>query len=558
MAATPGTWTGLAATALTALLAMALPWQPASAQAAPVFGPPGAGPPHRYRIDARVDTAHHRVRGQLVLHVTNTSRAPLDHLVWHLYANAFRDRNSVFFDEGGSALRRAPLRHPGYIRVTALQVRGRDLLDQLDTDLHPSDRTQARLPLQPALPPGESLALRVDFETQLPQIVARMGYAGDFHMLAQWFPKLAKLEPDGRFASFPYHGAGEFYGDFASYEVTLDVPKGPMAICGGERVAATPTTAEPGRRRVRYRLSPAHDVACVVASGMGALRASVDGIDVQVWAPAGYGPAQRRQLEVLRFGLGYLQQHFGAYPYGTLRAVIPTPSARAAGGMEYPGLITTGGPGFSLPIAGTDVAHDVVTAHELTHQWFYGVLANDEVSHPFLDEGLTEWITWQLLQALHGRRTSAAGLGAPAWLSPRALLAARGTFVTSRNRLSALKPAHHYQPQQLGGAVYLRPAMTLEAVARAHGHARVLAALGRYARAQRFRHPTPPDLYAAFDAEFGDGFARRELLARLAGERSLAPPSPTPGPATHTSRARDAWFGTLLFGVQALLRSLGP
>jgi hypothetical protein len=98
--------------------------------------------------------------------------------------------------------------------------------------------------------------------------------------------------------------------------------------------------------------------------------------------------------------------------------------------------------------------------------------------------------------------------------------------------------------------VYIRPALALDAIERKHGRAKLEAALSRYARTQRFRHPAPRDLFAAFDATYGAGFSSRELEPLLDGKRDavLAPAAAAQAPA-----ARPGLFTRLLFAAQALL-----
>ena len=36
---------------------------------------------------------------------------------------------------------------------------------------------------------------------------------------------------------------------------------------------------------------------------------------------------------------------------------------------------------------------EMITVHETAHQWFYGLVGNDEVDEPWLDEALTEYMT---------------------------------------------------------------------------------------------------------------------------------------------------------------------
>jgi len=71
--------------------------------------------------------------------------------------------------------------------------------------------------------------------------VARAGYAGEYYLFGQWFPKLAVLEvPPTRGATKPrwnahqYHSNSEFYADFGTYDVSLTVPS--RFVVGGAGV----------------------------------------------------------------------------------------------------------------------------------------------------------------------------------------------------------------------------------------------------------------------------------------------------------------------------------
>lgn len=547
---------GRALPALLRLAVLALLWPsllvtPAVGQTRVEQLPAPGEPAQRYELDAVVDTTGHRVQGHLRLRFRNTSERPIDALLFHLYPNAFAHADTVFMREGGSSIRGRRLGRPGHLRIDTLRVDGVALTDAIDDELVPNDHTQARVPLPDPLLPGHTAVIEATFETQLPEIVARMGFAGSFHLLGQWFPKLAKLESDGRFAGFPYHGLGEFYADFADYRVHLDVPTNTESACGGQRLSSA--AGDPGRRIERYRLSPAHDIACVVYGGGVRTLLRFGAVAVEVIAPPGYERAVARQLAVVRDGLSFFGQHYGPYPYADLRVVIPPRVAHGASGMEYPGLIVTGGPWWSISLGSCDPLHDIITAHELAHQWFYGLIASDEVRHPFLDEGLTEWSTWALLQARHARDGAE-----DSWLAPASWLEALGAFALSSPTPSAMLEAHAYRPRELGRAVYLRSALALQRLADRHGQAQVLAALGRYARAHRFQHARPEDLFASLDAALGPGEARTFLEARLTGAVTSSLADGRPAPGTDTADARALWLSTLLFAAQGALGWLGP
>jgi hypothetical protein len=69
-------------------------------------------------------------------------------------------------------------------------------------------------------------------------------------------------------------------------------------------------------------------------------------------------------------------------------------------------------------------------------------------------------------------------------------------------------------------AVYVRPALLLEAVRKRWGSARLLAALGQYARTHRFGHPTQAQLFESFDHHYWAGFSGRWLLPALRERQS--------------------------------------
>src|SRR5262249_55780240 len=148
---------------------------------------------------------------------------------------------------------------------------------------------------------------------------------------------------------------------------------------------------EKGRAVRRYVQEDVHDFAFTAWAGFRELQAkSEDGaVAIRCLYPPGFDEAARVEVEAARCGLTYFGKADGRYPSTTLTLVHPPDGADEAGGMEYPTLITTGGP-FYLPYTG---AHgiELLTLHELGHQWFYGLVATDEHAWPFLDEGVNSY-----------------------------------------------------------------------------------------------------------------------------------------------------------------------
>ena len=88
-------------------------------------------------------------------------------------------------------------------------------------------------------------------------------------------------------------------------------------------------------------------------------------------------------LEVSVKAVETFNSMFGQYPYSQLSVVKAN---FLHGGMEYPNLVI-----ISDDVSNEDVAYVIV--HEIAHQWWYGVVGNDEYNHAWMDEGLTEYST---------------------------------------------------------------------------------------------------------------------------------------------------------------------
>lgn len=463
-------------------------------------------PPHRYEIDATLDPAAHQVHGSLHIDFTNTSAKPLLELVFHLYLNAFRDRESVFMRESGGSMRGERFTSRGSLALSSLVVDGSSLLAGARRELVKGDFTQLAVPLPKPVAPGATMQIDSSFVATLPAIFARSGYAEDFFCVSQWFPKLAKLEPDGTFASFPYHALAEFYADFADYQFTVRTPSEFVVGANGKLVHE----AKKGPHTARtFTISRALDAVWVAGKSLQVREEQRRNVAVRFLYAPGYELALEEHIETVRAGLEHFGRRFGEYPYPTLTVVIPPRRASGAAGMEYPGLFLTDG--SWLPAPGTPGASGAfVTAHELAHQWFPGVLASNEMRYPVLDEGFAEWAAIDLLRTQFGETDAFS-----TWLPfSRFELERVGTWSFN----SAIAPglsAPSYTAFEYSASVYGEASLVLETIRRVFGRERFEQALRAYTRANWFGHPTPADLAAAFDSIYGKGFSARVLLPLL-------------------------------------------
>ncbi len=457
-----------------------------------------------YTLNATLDPVAHTIAGSGTIHFRNASAQPVHELWLHLYLNAFKNERSHFLRERVGGRGSQPPEAWGSIDLRKLAIRepdgsSTDLLTRIERKRPgDEDETDARVPLPRELPSGGAIDLDVVFDDKLPIVIERTGYRDHFHMVGQWFPKIARLEANGDWAHFPFHHLSEFYADFGTYDVTIDVP---ASYTIGATGPAVESRLEGGRRVERHVQSDIHDFAWTAWDRWQSRRETIDGIEVTLLYPPGFDGVAERDLAALRFALPYESARYGRYPYGVLTVVHPQDDASEAGGMEYPTLITSDGPWYTPRQV---LIPEIVTVHELGHQWFYGLVATNEATWPFLDEGLNQFAETDAMARWQG-----PGSAANLW----GLEVGDGAIqAVASNRAAQDEPVAQPASAFSSGAnygrlVYSRTAAVLDTLTRVYGDEAVARVLGQYARRFRFRHPGPEELLGVFAQTMGPAVA---------------------------------------------------
>ena len=239
--------------------------------------------------------------------------------------------------------------------------------------------------------------------------------------------------------------------------------------------------------------------------------------------------------------------------------------------MEYPTFITTGGTWWHDDLGLR--THELVTVHELGHQWFYGLVGSNEYRWPFLDEGVNSYAELRAMEAWKPGSSLFGGLGFE--VSRLAVGRAAAAHVAHNDEV-AQAASDFGSGEDYGGLVYARTSTLLWTIGRVWGDVELEAAVGDYARRGRFGHPTPDVLIDAVRGRLGAEAAaqlRAGLFERAWVDYSVAalwsgeserpdgiygdPDKPTAAPASPDSAwvggARIRRRGTLEFPVAIAL-----
>src|SRR5439155_23836745 len=193
-----------------------------------------------YTITATLDERAQRVRAHGTLTYVNNSPDTLREMYVHQYLNAFRPGSKWSeIDEREGRVRFQLLKDPdyGYERFTA-PVRVNGLVVAVEYPESP-DSTVARFALPTPLAPRDSLVAVFEWDARPATVPRRQGRRGRQWDLAQWYPKVAVYDRGG-WEFNALRPAGELYGEFGTYDVTLVVAQDQVVGSVGVPVSGDP------------------------------------------------------------------------------------------------------------------------------------------------------------------------------------------------------------------------------------------------------------------------------------------------------------------------------
>lgn len=355
-----------------------------------------ASPVVAYVIEARLDTSAHRLVGREIIDYRNPSAGDLTRLYLHLYANAFRDRHTVFAKD---RTRLAWIQDPSDITPSGAR-RGFVTIVAVTIDGEPAPFTVAEtlmtLPLTRSLGPGESLRVEIAFELAIPETLQRLGFVGSNYALALWFPKVAVVDSQG-WHTDPHRPFGEFYADYGRYDVTLTVPSGFVVGATGELVRTVRN--RDGTTAHMWRAEGVRDFTWVADPRYRVKSRMWDGVRVD-YLYLGDERGLEQGMDAAVRALEFYRSRFGRYAYRHL-VIAESKALGRIDGMEYSQLVM-----IKDDLRRTfkvSVRYEEVLVHELAHQWWPGMVGSNESAEAWLDEGFATFATRAFLEHRYGR-----------------------------------------------------------------------------------------------------------------------------------------------------------
>ena len=485
----------------------------------------------KIKIHVSLNDVKHELSANEELMYINHSPDTLHELYIHLWPNAYKNDNTCYakdlYKRGESVFWESTDAERGYIdsldfKINFESVRWELLKDSIDI---------AHITLAFPLLPGDSLLLTTPFHVKIPDAkLSRLGHTDQLYMITQWYPLPAVYDKNG-WNYFPYLEQGEYYAEFGTYDVYISLPENYVVAATGELVdgeaeikwlankanataaveqffkdLSIPASSDKSKT-LHFRQDRVHDFAWFADKRWNVLKNEVELPDskrkITTWSYFTNTEANlwKRAPEYSADALRYFSKWIGDYPYSSFTAVDALGAQGV--GMEYPMLTTIGTLGDPFEL-------EVFLAHEIGHSWFYGILGTNERMHPWMDEGMTNFLETRYVYTKYAGDTSkqreSTGRNLPWSLLTKELrlnhryIQYEGYLDGARNNTdqSPEGPADGFSEKNYHDDAYYKSAISFDYLKSYLGDSLFDLCIHLYFDHWKFRHPQPEDLKAEF------------------------------------------------------------
>jgi len=481
-----------------------------------------------YDISVKLDDKSHFLHGHEEIKYKNNSPDVLEYLYFHLWPNAYKNTSTAYANQqlemGMTKFQFADNAERGYIDSLNFEVDGKTI----KLEYHTEHIDIAKLYLNEPLDPGETITITTPFRVKIPNSISRLGHVGQQYQITQWYPKPAVYDHHG-WHPMSYLDIGEFYSEFGTFKVSITLPanyivgatgvlqeekeKAFLDTLASESISATILrTAEKelksakACKTITYVQDNVHDFAWFAGKKYAVIKSSVElpesGSIVDLYAM--YDPEDydvwRNIGEFMHDAVYYYSEWIGDYPYDVLTVVDGGLGAGA--GMEYP-MIT-------VLKAQSEFFLEMVTMHEIGHNWFYGILGTNERLYPWMDEGINSYFERRYVTTKYPNLKLSAQFGNPSpddgifgfiadqfgmFDMPFERYYELAYMIPARiNHDQAIDlPATKYTMINYGTMVYYKSALIFNQLEKYLGKDKFDKIIQEYYNTWKFKHPYPSD-----------------------------------------------------------------
>ncbi|MEY3800459.1 MAG: hypothetical protein RLZZ548_339, partial [Bacteroidota bacterium] len=372
-----------------------------------------------YTINAILNEQDELINGQETLVYTNNSPNTLTEAYFHLYQNAVqpgsltdelykKNRTKVKYGKY-EAQKLGTVIHSIQINPEENPIQEEPPYETISTPFE-IQNTLLKIKLPTPLKPGDSIAFHIDFTTYFDRgSIRRRMKVYDHHGYkhfngVHWYPRICVY--DRKFTwETDQHVEKEFYGDYGFFNISLTLPNHYVVEATGTLVNKDDVLPAALRKQLdiaNFKDKPIGSQPSVITEPNGSFKTwnfqavnvhdfawtadptyrigetTWNGVQCVAIAQENNAAGWQQTAQFTAKVIATYSRDFGMYNYPKIVC------ADAADGMEYP-MITLDG--------GYYPSHQGLIAHEVGHNWFFGMVGSNETYRAALDEGFTQFLT---------------------------------------------------------------------------------------------------------------------------------------------------------------------
>jgi hypothetical protein len=274
---------------------------------------------------------------------------------------------------------------------------------------------QLHILLSQPLQPGEKLGLKLTYRLDLPEIplptgVTRpvpYGYSERQTNIVDWYPYIPPYKPGTGWVIHPKWGFGEHQVfAVADFDVRLTLTESVQNL-----IIAASTPANQVGDGYSYHMESARAFAISASTEYVRQTTTVGDVTINSYAFPYDQNAGQQVLHDSAAALELYSRLFMPYPRTSLSVV----EADFLDGMEYDGLFFLSR-GFYNLYDGTPQGYlTFIAAHETAHQWWYGIVGNDQALEPWLDEAICTYMEHVFYENVYANYETSTGESIVDW-----------------------------------------------------------------------------------------------------------------------------------------------
>ncbi len=241
---------------------------------------------------------------------------------------------------------------------------------------------QLTVHLPQGLAPGAQATLTMRFRIDIPAKVKEhpYGYDVDQVNLTDWYPFIVPYS-NGWILHDPSPLGEHLVYDSADFEVNIKTTASNVVIA-----ASGLADPQPNGEWTRYRLAGARTFAFSASDQFLVYDATAGAAGAHIYSYyyPGYETQGAAILNAAVRAVGIYEAKFGPYPYGSLSVI----EADLNDGQEYDGLVFLATKFYNEYDGSARSNLVVIGVHEMAHEWWFGLVGNDQAMEPWLDEAL--------------------------------------------------------------------------------------------------------------------------------------------------------------------------